>query len=87
MVRLIKAKNIPFVFVYLPDSGSKLKYPKYAEHYKNIAPLLIPPQSILDDRSNWMDASHLNNKGSAEMSVWLAEEIKKEMCLDSMKPN
>jgi hypothetical protein len=87
MVRLIKAKNIPFVFVYLPDSGSKLKYPKYAEHYKNIAPLLIPPQSILDDRSNWMDASHLNNKGSAEMSVWLAEEIKKEMCLDRMKPN
>jgi hypothetical protein len=80
MIEMLKEKNIPFLFVYLPESGSKLKSPKYASYYKEIAPLLIPPESIFDDSSNWMDASHLNDKGSELLSVWIADQLKNEFC-------
>jgi len=87
MIGLIKEKNIPFLFVYLPEYGSKLKSPKYASYYQNIAPLLIPPQYIFDDASNWMDASHFNDKGSGLISEWMAEQLKTELCIDRFKPN
>ena len=82
MVELIKGKNIALVFVYLPESGSKLKSPKLVKYYQRIAPLLIPPQSIFDDSTNWMDASHLNNKGSEILSTWLATQLKDELCIN-----
>jgi len=71
------------MFIYLPESGSGLQIPKDASFYENIAPLLIPPQSIFSEKSNWMDASHLNDKGSEILSTWLAEKIKVELCIDS----
>jgi len=82
MVELIKGKNIALVFVYLPESGSKLKSPKLVKYYQSIAPLLIPPQSIFDDSTNWMDASHLNNKGSEILSAWMASQLKDELCIN-----
>jgi hypothetical protein len=83
MVNIIREKNISLLFIYLPDSGSKLQKPKYASFYANIAPLLIPPQSIFNEPSNWMDASHLNDKGSEILSTWLAGQLKSEWCIDS----
>lgn len=82
MIELFRKKNIPFLFVYLPESGSKLKKPKYALHYQNFAPLLIPPDSIFENTTNWMDASHLNDKGSELLSAWMAEQLKNEFCPD-----
>jgi hypothetical protein len=32
-----------------------------------------------------MDASHLNDKGSAELSVWMAGEIAKILCVNPVK--
>ena len=81
MIGLIKEKNIPFLFIYLPEYGSKQKSPKYASYYQHIAPLLIPPQEILDEPSNWMDASHFNDKGSGLISEWLTEQLKSELCV------
>lgn len=81
MIDLLKTRNIPFVFIYLPESGSKLDIPKYASYYRQFAPLLIPPPSLTDKPEYWMDASHLNDKGSEILSVWMAEQLKKEFCL------
>ncbi len=80
-ITLIKERNIPFLFVYLPEYGSMLTSPKYAGYYQNLAPMLISPQSILNDTSNWMDASHLNDKGSELLSKWMAEQLKVELCI------
>jgi len=82
MITLIKERNIPFLFVYLPEFGSMLKSPKYAAYYQNHAPMLIPPQTIFNDSSNWMDASHLNDKGSEALSNWMAEQLKVELCIE-----
>lgn len=80
IVGLLNDKKIPFLFVYLPESGSKLKKPKYAEIYQQWAPILYPPESIFNDTTNWMDASHLNNKGSGLLSQWMAGQLKNEFC-------
>ncbi len=85
MTNLLTERNIPFVFVYLPESGSELNEPKHVNYYKTLAPVLIPPTYIFEDRTNWMDASHLNDKGSAELSVWIAGEIAKILCVNPVK--
>lgn len=82
MISLIKEKNIHLIFVYLPESGSKLAIPKHATIYQNAGPLFIPPQSIFADATNWMDTSHLNDKGSELLSKWMAEQLKNELCID-----
>lgn len=81
MIDLIEEKNIRLVFVYLPESRSKITSPKHARYYQNKGPLLIPPTSVFKDSTNWMDASHLNDKGSALISVWMAEQLKNELCI------
>ena len=87
MIRVINEKNIPIVFVYLPESGSKLKKPKYAEYYQSIGPLLFPPQNIFENTTNWMDATHLNDQGSELLSVWMAEQLKRELCIQPAQRN
>ena len=83
MMEILQKKNIPFMFIYLPESGSSLQKPKYATRYQKLAPLIIPPQTVFQDTSNWMDASHLNDLGSEILSTWLTEQIKSELCADS----
>jgi len=82
MMALMKAKNIPFVFVYLKESGSKLDSPLYTDYYRKFAQLLIMPPTMLSDRSYWMDASHLNDKGAEILSGWMASKLKDELCIN-----
>jgi hypothetical protein len=81
MMKLIEGKNIPLIFVYLPEYGSKLKSPKYAEYYRKFGSLLLPPENIFNDPTNWMDAGHLNDEGSGLLSKWMADELKSELCI------
>lgn len=81
MIKMLNDKNIPIVFVYLPESGSKLKNPKYASYYQNEGTLLIPPSSIFDNQNNWMDATHLNDIGAAILSEWMTQKLKIELCV------
>jgi|GEM_PF-312312 len=78
----LRKREISFAFVYLPDSGSELNEPKHVNYYNTLAPVLIPPKCIFDDRTNWMDASHFNDKGSEVLSKWMAGEIAKILCLN-----
>ena len=80
MITLIKEKNISFVFVYLPESGSKLKTPKHANYYQKLAPIFLPPQPELSNHAYWMDASHLNDKGSEILSEWMVKQLQSEFC-------
>ncbi len=79
MISMVKEKNIKLIFVYLPEYGSKLKKLKYAGYYQSAGPLLFPPQTILDDPANWMDGSHLNDKGAGLLSEWMAKKLKSEL--------
>lgn len=82
MTGLLNEKKTPFIFVYLPEFGSKLKIPKHAEFYKKMGTLLYAPDSIFSVSSNWMDASHFNNKGSALFSEWMTLQLKQKLCVN-----
>lgn len=81
-IKLLKSKNIPFVFVYLPESGSKFKNPLRMDFYERYAQVLILPDSILDDPANWMDDMHFNDNGAAQVSEWMAQKLTEIIRLD-----
>lgn len=87
MTQLLDARNIPYVFLYLPDSGSGLEAPRFLNEYSKLGSIMIPPKRIFETSKNWMDASHLNDWGSEELTIWLTGQLKSNYCLDSFKPN
>jgi len=81
-INLLKIKNIPFVFVYLPESGSNFRKPLRLDFYKQFGEVHTLPDSILNNQANWMDDMHFNNDGAGLVSEWMAEQLK-----DIMKPD
>lgn len=75
IAELAKNKNCKLLFLYLPESGSKLQTPLLKEYYTEIAPLIIIPSSITDNPKNWMDATHFNDFGAKEVSDLISEKI------------
>jgi len=73
---LLKDKNINFVFVYLPESGSNFQKPLRYDFYKQYGEVLTLPDSILSNSANWMDDMHFNNNGASQVSEWMAEQLK-----------
>ncbi len=74
---LCTKKHINIVFLYLPSYESNIKIPKEYKTYINYGKVLIPPESIFKNVTNWHDENHLNETGSKELSTWLAEKLKK----------
>jgi hypothetical protein len=74
-VSMARKKNIQIIFVYLPEFGSKLKKPLRYNYYQAVGPVLLPPDSILASRNNWMDATHFNDAGAKKISDWISCEL------------
>jgi hypothetical protein len=72
-----KENSIQLCFVYLPGYGTSLRMPSEMELYKSYGAVLIPPSVIFENTSNWFDENHLNENGTAAVSQWLGEELKK----------
>lgn len=72
---MARKENIQIVFVYLPEFGSKLKKPLRFNYYQSMDPVLLPPDSILTSRKNWMDATHFNDEGAKKISEWISCEL------------
>lgn len=64
-------------FLYLPSYGSSITTPKETSFYRKIGHLLIPPKSIMENPTNWVDHNHLNYNGSVILTDWLSENIKR----------
>ncbi len=83
-INLLNDKKIPFIFVYLPESGSNFQAPLRLDFYKQYGQVLILPDSILKNPTNWMDDMHFNNQGAGQVSEWMAKKLKQileEKCL------
>lgn len=74
-VRMARRADARFVFLYIPAYGSARTYPRFLRYYRTLGPVWLPPAAITDDPANWMDADHLNNRGAAALSGWLASRI------------
>jgi hypothetical protein len=75
IVNLSKKNNCEIVFLYLPESGSKMKTPLLTEYYENFGKLIVLPDSIVTNPSNWKDATHFNDSGALEVSEFIVSEI------------
>lgn len=71
IVKLAGEHNCKILFLYLPESGSDLRTPLLSEYYKSLSDLIILPDSIINNKSNWKDATHFNDSGAAETSEYL----------------
>jgi len=75
IVQLAYQNNCEVLFLYLPESGSKLKTPIETDFYKDLGKLLILPDSIITNQSNWMDATHFNDSGAIKASQFIMFEL------------
>jgi len=82
MIDLLKTKKIPFVFIYLPESGSNFKEPIRLSFYKRYGQVLTLPDSITQNTANWMDEMHFNNNGANLVSEWTAQKMRQILLQD-----
>lgn len=72
---LARAKNIRFVFLYIPEYGSEGNLPEMLSYYRSLGPVWLPPRNVFDDPAHWMDATHLNDRGASVLAGWLAGQL------------
>lgn len=82
IVNLAETHNCQVVFLYFPESGSKLKFPMLKDFYEQMGPLYIIPEKILTDSNNWKDPSHLNDAGSSLTTKWLTKQMIADGCFE-----
>jgi hypothetical protein len=75
IVELARQNNCKVAFLYLPESGSNLKYPLLKDYYQSFGKLIILPDSILTNTQNWKDATHFNDSGAAKVSEFIARQL------------
>ena len=75
IVELASQNNCEVVFLYLPESGSNLKYPLLKDYYQSFGKLIVLPDSILTNTQNWKDATHFNDSGAVKVSEFIVSEI------------
>jgi len=75
IVKLAQKNNCEVLFLYLPESGSKIKTPLLTDYYKTFGKLIVLPDSILTNLSNWKDATHFNDSGALKASEFIVSKI------------
>jgi hypothetical protein len=74
---ICKENGVEIIFLYLPSYCTNHEKPFEYKTYINYGKVLIPPNNIFDNPTNWIDENHLNRSGANKLSDWIAEEIKK----------
>ncbi len=70
---LAKANDVRLCFLYLPSFGYSQRMPREYLYYREFGQVLLPPEIIFSNHSNFMDVNHLNDLGSAQMAEWLVQ--------------
>lgn len=72
---LCRKYGIQLIYLYLPVYGSRTFLPAELKTYETYGTVVIPPEKIFKDPSNWLDDSHLNASGARKYSAWLSDLI------------
>jgi len=75
IVKLATQNSCKILFLYLPESGSKLEMPLLTDYYKSLGELIILSQPIVNDKQNWKDATHFNDSGATKVSQFIVDEL------------
>jgi hypothetical protein len=66
--RLCDEHSTQLLLLYLPEYGHFRTHEELQTEYAPYGPILFPPDSVLNNVSNWSDAGHLNGRGAEEVS-------------------
>lgn len=80
ITQLAKDNNCQLLFLYLPESGSKLNTPLLYDFYSDLAPVILPSANTIKESNNWMDAMHFNDNGAKEISNTLVDILTDYLC-------
>ena len=72
---LSKETQTELVFLYIPAYGSELQKPFKFDDLSKLAPVLLPPSEIWENKDYWYDPDHLNEAGGKVLSEWVAEKL------------
>lgn len=75
MMQLCTQYNVQIYFIYLPNYGGVLAESINISSYKKYGTVLLPPDSIMNNKNNWANTSHLNSKGAQLLTTWLADNL------------
>lgn len=75
IVKLANTNHCEVVFLYLPEFGSRLKEPENIGIYRNIAPVIFLPDSIIQNKTYWKDPMHFNDSGAKQASYFITREL------------
>jgi hypothetical protein len=75
MVHLAEENGSRVIFLYLRESGSGLNKPMLNEYYTMSSEIIMLPEPVFTDPSNWSDATHFNDRGATLVSEKIATEL------------
>lgn len=73
-IKMLEEKGCQIHFLYLPQYGLS-RVPEEYDYFKKRGTVLIPPDSIYNNKYYWKDGSHMNEYGANAMSHWLKNEL------------
>lgn len=73
--KLCDARNIDLVFIYLPSYANLNKEPAFKSEYEKWGRVIMPPDSIFNNKSYWKDVAHFNSFGATAYTKFLATEL------------
>ena len=75
IVKMAGKYNSRVMFLYMRESGSRLQEPMLLDYYRNLAEIIILPDSVFANPVNWADATHLNDSGATLASEQIARQL------------
>lgn len=76
--QLAQNNNCKVHFLYLPESGSGMKTPILKDFYIRFGEIIILPDLIISNHSNWKDATHFNDTGAKKATDFIVNKLKSD---------
>lgn len=75
IIDLARSNNIKVVMLYIPNFGYPYHKPKELNYYRQMADVILMPDSFFDNEKHWMEEEHLNTSAAAILSDSLGHYI------------
>lgn len=82
MIHLAEREGARVLFLYLRESGSRLRLPLLYNHYVSRGELITLPEALYNDLSCWSDATHFNDKGAKWASGVISDALIQRITAD-----
>jgi hypothetical protein len=79
-IALLNEKGVDYCFLFIPTVNGMVDHPIFQSYYEKQAKVYFLNRSLVSGVGYWMDATHLNDKGSTGVAIDLVQLINNELC-------